>query len=73
VLLTSSKCVIIVSAITAFAILVIMFWLESNNLGTGLCVGNLGLRLLEAMRCAQLHFRAQNYSAAREHDEKLMS
>ena len=69
VLLTTPKLVIIASAITAFSILVIMFDLEKSALGVGLCVTNLGLRILEAARCVQLHFRA----AAKADEEKLLS
>jgi hypothetical protein len=69
VLLTPPKCVIVVSAITAFSILVIMFYLENSDLGVGLCVGNLVLRIMEALRVGQLHLRA---AAAQGKGEKLL-
>lgn len=52
------KLVIIVSAITAFALLVVMFYIDDNALGFALCVSNLGLRFVEAARVAQLHARS---------------
>ena len=48
---------IVTSAIVAFAVLVVMFYLEKNELGVRLCVSNLCMRLIEAMRVAQLHYR----------------
>tara|TARA_B110001452_G_scaffold206178_1_gene176256 strand:+ start:233 stop:535 length:303 start_codon:yes stop_codon:yes gene_type:complete len=52
------KLVIVVSAITAFALLIVMFCLDGDALGLALCAANLGLRLLEAARVAQLHGRS---------------
>ena len=52
------KLTIIVSAMAAFALLVLMFYRDNNALGVALCVTNLGLRLVEAARVAQLHGRS---------------
>ena len=48
---------IVTCAIVAFAVLVLMFYVEKNALGVGLCVANLSLRVIEASRMIQLHLR----------------
>jgi hypothetical protein len=57
-LLQGPRAVIVVAATLAFALLVVMFHVSGSYLGVGLASGNLGLRIIEAVRVAQVHFRA---------------
>ena len=52
------------AAMTAFALLVAMFYQAASLLGVTLCGANLGLRLVEAVRLAQLHRRHRLQTAA---------
>ena len=57
-LLAGPRATIVVAATVAFALLIVMFHINDNNLGVGLASANFGLRVIEAVRVAQLHFRA---------------
>jgi hypothetical protein len=62
--LKGPRAVIVVAATIAFGLLVIMFYISDNDLGVGLASGNFGLRVIEAVRVAQLHFRASSTAHA---------
>ena len=71
------KVVIIVMALIAFSLLTAMFYLTTDGKpnwpGVIVCSCNLGLRLIEAARCVQLHVRALAVETGKGADALLPS
>lgn len=70
--LTAPKLTIVTCAIVAFSVLVTMFHREQNSTGVAVCVANLGLRLIEALRVMMLHQRSTVAAVPINHHSKLL-